>query len=214
MHFSVVLFDLDGTLVDTNDLITATFRHVLKAKLGLDVTPEELYAYFGEPLVQTLTRFSPDRAEELTDAYREWNVLHHDELIRQFGGVSDAVRSLHQAGLKLGVVTSKRTEMALRGLRVCGMDRLFSVVVGLDQTAKHKPNPEPALLAIQRLNEVPGSHILMVGDSKFDILCGRSAGIKTAAVGWTKQTRAELSGSQPDIWIERPQDLVPAILGA
>lgn len=214
MRFSVVLFDLDGTLINTNDLIVATFQHVLQEKLGLAVSREELYPYFGEPLLQTLARFSAERAVELTDAYRAWNVANHDQLIQQFGGVSDAVKALAAAGLKLGVVTSKRTEMARRGLRVSGMEEFFHTVVGLDLTTKHKPDAEPALLALQHLGEEPGPHVLMVGDSRFDMLCGRNAGVKTAAVGWSLQTRAELDQTHPDLWIERPADLVPTILGA
>lgn len=212
MPFSVVLFDLDGTLINTNDLILASFQHTLREKLGLEVPPEEIYQYFGEPLVYTMARYAPDRAEELADFYRVFNHANHDQLLRNFEGVSEALSTLHTAGVQLAIVTSKHVALARRGLRVANLDKYFPVVVGMDETEKHKPEPEPALLALQRLGVEPGPHVLMVGDSRFDILCGRNAGCKTAAVGWTVQDRAQLAESRPDFWLEQPGDLVDLVL--
>lgn len=213
MSFSVILFDLDGTLINTNDLIVHTFQHVLKEELGLEVSAEELYTYFGEPLPATMARWSPARAEELADAYRIYNMANHDRLLRQFEGVREALEELRTAGVKLAVVTSKKRDTALQGLRVSGLTQFFDAVVGMDETEKHKPDAEPALLALARMGEQPGDHVLMVGDSKFDILCGHNAGIKTAAVGWTVQRREVLSESGPDHWIEHPAELVTLVLG-
>lgn len=213
MPFSVVLFDLDGTLIDTNHLIAHTFQHVLKTELGLDVSTEELYTYFGEPLPTTMARWSPARAEALADVYRVYNMANHDRLLRQFDGVREALDALRSAGVRLAVVTSKKRDLALRGLRVSGLTEYFDAIVGMDETDKHKPDAEPALLALSRLNERPGGHVLMVGDSRFDILCGHNAGIKTAAVGWTMQRREELAKTNPDHWIDKPSDLVALVLG-
>lgn len=213
MRFSVVLFDLDGTLIDTNHLIVHTFQHVLKQELGLDVAAEELFRYFGEPLPVTLARWCPDRAEELTDLYRVYNLANHDRLLRQFEGMREALIELRQCGVKLAVVTSKKVATAQRGLQISCMDEFFDAVVGMDETDKHKPDPEPALLALDRLSDAAGKHVLMVGDSRFDILCGRNAGLSTAAVGWTVQSREELSLTRPDFWIESPASLVDLVLG-
>lgn len=211
--FTTVLFDLDGTLLDTNHLIVTSFQHTLKEKLGLELTAEEIYRYFGEPLVTTMERYAPERALELTEFYRTFNEANHDQLLRQFDGVMEMLQRLKAAGIKLAVVTSKRVDLARRGLQVSQMESLFDAVVGLDETEKHKPNPEPALLALQRLGEEPGPHVLMVGDSRFDILCGRNAGLKSAAVGWTVQDREVLGATQPDFWIEHPADLIGLVLG-
>jgi pyrophosphatase PpaX len=212
MRFSVVLFDLDGTVIDTNHLIVTTFQHVFREKLNLSVSAEEIYKYFGEPLPQTMARFAPDRANELTDFYRLFNLANHDLLLRQFQGMPETLSRLHSAGVKLGVVTSKRVAMARQGLRVSGLEHYFHAVVGMDETQRHKPDAEPALLALSRLGEQPGGHVLLVGDSKFDILCGRNAGIRTAAVGWTVQDRTELGKTKPDFWVESPGDLVSLVL--
>lgn len=212
MRFPVVIFDLDGTLIDTNGLIIATFQSVLKEELGLDLAPEELYPYFGEPLSVTMARFSPTKAEELTIAYRTWNLGQHDTLLRQFDGMHETVAGLKQAGVRLGVATSKKVAMARRGLRVSNLEHYFETVVGMDETELHKPNPEPALLVLSRLGLTPGDHVLMVGDSQFDILCGRNAGLKTAAVGWTMINRETLALSLPDYWLEHPKDLTDLVL--
>lgn len=213
MRYSVVLFDLDGTLVDTNHLIVRSFQHTLREKLGLEVSGADLYQYFGEPLVTTMGRFAPGRAEELTDFYRVFNLANHDALIREFEGVREAVATLRQAGVKLAVVTSKKRDLALRGLRVSGLEPLFDAVVGMDETEKHKPNPEPALLALERLGATAGRHVLMVGDSHFDMMCGKNAGLGTAAVAWTVQAREVLDATQPDHWIETPSDLIRLVMG-
>ncbi len=212
-RFHTVLFDLDGTLIDTNHLIVASFQHVFRTHLSLEVPAEEVYRCFGEPLPTTMARYAPDRADELVDHYRAFNKTQHDLLVRQFAGVREMLQGLVAAGVQIAVVTSKRTDTAWQGMRVCQIDEFFSVVVGMDATEKHKPNPDPALHALVELNAKPGSHALMVGDSYFDILCGRNAGLKTAAVGWTVQTRESLGANQPDFWVESPAALLELVLG-
>lgn len=211
-NFTVVLFDLDGTLIDTNHLIVTSYQHVFRTQLGREVAPEELYPYFGEPLDRTMTRFGADRAAELVHHYRAYNADQHDALIRQFPGVREAVVALHQAGLPMGIVTSKMTQVAVRGMEACHLAGFFSVLVGADSTTRHKPDPEPVLLALRQLGVEPGPHVLMVGDSHFDMQCGRSAGVKTAAVGWAVN-RTQLRDAQPDYWMETPAELAELILG-
>lgn len=211
-RFRTVLFDLDGTLIDTNHLIVTSFQHVFREHLGLEVPAEQIYTHFGEPLRRTLAQYAPDRVDELCDRYRTFNLAHHDQLIRQFPGMLEATSRLKRAGLKLAVVTSKYTRTAKRGLDVCRLTPFFDVVVGMDQTEKHKPDPEPCLEALRRLGEGAGPHVLMVGDSPFDIECGRNAGLRTAAVEWTVN-RQPLEASRPDYWVADPGDLVRLVLG-
>jgi pyrophosphatase PpaX len=212
MAFSVVLLDLDGTLINTNDLIVTSFQHTFREQLGLEVPTETIFQYFGEPLPTTMARYSQERALELTDFYRAFNSANHDMLVKQFEGMQQALGAMLAARVKLGVVTSKRTDLALRGLRVCGMEPYFGTVVGMDQTEKHKPEPDPIYRALDQLGAVPGDHVLMVGDSTFDILCGRNAGVKTAAVGWTVIERELLTRISPDYWVEEPSELATLVL--
>lgn len=214
MPFSVVLFDLDGTLINTNNLIVRSFQHTLKEQLGLDVPAEAIYKHFGEPLPTSMARYAPDRALELTQLYRVFNQANHDALVANFDDIPRMLQAMKKAGVKLGIVTSKMRDMALRGLNVCGLTHFFDTVVGMDDTTEHKPEPAPIYFALDRLGEKPGAHVLMVGDSSFDLLCGRNAGVKTAAVGWTVIDRSELQRCHPDHWVEAPAELEALVLGA
>ena len=213
---TVALFDLDGTLIDTNNLILKSFLHVFgcAAFAGLPAPAEEaIVSFFGEPLYDTFRRFTSDEAKvsELVGVYREFNLEQHDALIAEFVGVLAAVERLAAAGVKLAIVTSKKVATAHLGLAAGKMAHLFPVLVGLDSTEAHKPRPEPALLALRMLGEEPGPHVLMIGDSPFDIECGRNAGCRTAAVGWTL-LRERVEASRPDHWIEQPDDICELIL--
>ena len=117
------------------------------------------------------------------------------------------MEELRRRGALMAIVTSKKGDLARRGLRVCGLERFFPILVGLDDTARHKPDPEPVLEALRRMGESPGPHVLMVGDSLFDIHCGRNAGVLTAGVGWTVN-RAALEAGRPDYWVESPAELL------
>ncbi|MGE5590351.1 MAG: pyrophosphatase PpaX [Bacillota bacterium] len=202
-----LLLDLDGTVLDTNQLIVKSFQHTLGELLGLTVAAEELYPYFGEPLIHTMARFSPERAEEMVAHYRAFNIAHHDELARVFPGLSEALAQLREGGMRLAIVTSKYSATARRGLDLFGLTPLFETLVTMETTPRHKPDPDPALAALERL-DLPPEEAVMVGDSILDVQCGRSAGTGTAVVGWSVFPRAELQASQPDYWLNRPQDLL------
>jgi pyrophosphatase PpaX len=139
----------------------------------------------------------------------------HDALIREIAGVREAVARVAASGqIKMGIVTSKKTSTAHLGLKACKLADFFPVVVGLDCTDKHKPRPEPALRALELLGETPGDHVVMVGDSPLDILCGRNAGCRTVAVGWTELERSHVDAAEPHAWAETPADLLTLLLGS
>jgi pyrophosphatase PpaX len=214
MRFSTVLFDLDGTLVNTNELIIASYDHTLRTCLGLTVPRETLRSHIGETLAKIMASYDAARAPELCDCYRAYNLEHHDRLIERYEGVQEAIHQLHAAGVKLAIVTSKQTDTARRGLQVAGLDPYFDVLIGVDQVERPKPDPQPIYLACERLGVKPGPDVLMMGDTHFDIRTGKNAGVKTICVGWTIQDRAELEALQPDFWVERPEELVTLVLGA
>lgn len=204
-----VLFDLDGTLIDTNGLIIRSFQHTLRCELGLEISPEQITPFFGEPLAQTLARFAPpERVEQAVATYRAFNRQQHDQLSRPIPGMVETLRFLQALGIKLGVTTSKQTATAWRGLRLFGLHRYVSAVVGMDQCQQHKPHPEPVLRTLAGLGEEPGPDCLMVGDSPFDVAAGRAAGLTTVAVRWSALPPDQLAASQPDCWVETPADLM------
>ena len=137
-----MLFDLDGTLLDTHDLILASFRHATAQVLGAPLPDERLMAKVGVPLAQQMADFSDDPAvqQRLRDVYRTYNHAHHDEMVREFAGMSRTVDELRKRGMRLGVVTSKRCA-GPAGVALFGLDGAFEFVIGSDDCERHKPNP-------------------------------------------------------------------------
>ncbi|HVH10706.1 MAG TPA: pyrophosphatase PpaX [Gemmatimonadales bacterium] len=208
MPLATFLFDLDGTLIDSIELILRSYRHTLRAHRGEEPPDEVWMAGLGTPLWVQFQRFTDDPAEidAMVATYREYNLTHHDELVRPYDGVVEAVRALRRPDRRLGVVTSKMRSGALRGLRRATLEDAFDVVVGADEVTHPKPHPEPVRVALERLG-APASSAVFIGDSRHDIECGRAAGVRTAAVLWGPFARGDLEDLEPDYWLERPSDL-------
>jgi pyrophosphatase PpaX len=205
---STFLFDLDGTLIDSIELILTSYRHTLKIHRGIEPPDEVWMKGLGTPLWVQFREWTEDPAEiqAMVATYREYNLAHHDRMVRPYDGVVDQVRRLKSAGHALGLVTSKLRGGALRGLRVADLESQFDVVVGSDEVEHPKPHPEPVLKALERL-ERPAAGAVFIGDSRHDLECGRAAGVKTAAVLWGPFGRSDLEDLAPDYWLERPADL-------
>ena len=208
MAFSTFLFDLDGTLIDSIELILRTYRHTLRAHRGIE-PPDELWMQgLGTPISVQFRRWTKDPAEiaAMVATYHEYNLAHHDQLVRPYDGIVSVVEQLKEGGKRLGLVTSKMRSGALRGLAVAGLDTAFAAIVGADEVEHPKPHPEPVLKALQRLGARPGEAVF-IGDSRHDIECGRAAGVRTAAALWGPFDRSHLADLQPDYWLERPEDI-------
>ena len=207
-----ILFDLDGTLLDTIDLIVASARHAFDGHGGRVPSDAEWLAGVGTPLLTQLRGFAADEAEvaRLEARYREYQVEHHDLLTRCFDDTVATVEALHRRGHPLAVVTSKRTPIALRGLEHTGIRQYFPVVVGADQTTRHKPDPEPVRVALERLG-VHAERAIFVGDSVHDIGAGRAAGVATVAACWGPFERQLLVDAGADHMLDSLADL-PALV--
>jgi pyrophosphatase PpaX len=183
-----VLLDLDGTLLDTEPLILASFR----AALGPDLDVErDVLPFFGEPLRASLQRLAPRRVEQCVERYRTFNLAHHDEMVRPFPGARPALERLRALGIACGVVTNKLRETAERGLRVCGLDDLVAAVVGVRDTPAPKPDAAPVRLACERIG-VAAADAAMVGDTPTDIAAGLAAGAWPVGVAWSLYPPARL----------------------
>ncbi len=174
-----VLCDLDGTLVDTMDLILASFHHAFEQGLGETVTDQELLVYFGQTLEDQFGRMRPHLSSEdiarVVDIYREHNHREHDARVFLVPGADQALEKLHREGYDLGVVTSKRLDLAQHGLELFGLWQYFSVVVHEASTRQHKPHPAPILLALEEWH-VSSDHVVYVGDSPYDMMAAKAAG--------------------------------------
>lgn len=208
MRFPTVLFDFDGTLVDTVRLIVESFHHTARVH-GLEPRPDAFWiAGLGTPLRVQFRCFTEDSAEiqRMIGTYRDWNLRHHDASIRAYPGAVEAIRRLKLSGRRLGIVTSKNRHGLERGLAVCGFDGLFDTLVTCDDLEASKPSPEPVLLALDRLGAAPGD-ALFVGDSPHDVAAGRTAGCATAGCLWGPFSRDQIAAEGPDYWLDSFEDL-------
>ncbi len=208
--FRTLLFDLDGTLIDSVRLILDSYHHAL-ATHGLPPrSDDEWLAGVGTPLTVQFSPWQHDEAmyHALIATYREYNIANHDRMVTVYPGVVDAIRAMKAAGLQTGLVTSKNRQGTLRGLRLAGLEALLDVVVTADDVANPKPDPEPVIRAMATLGASPASTVY-IGDSIHDMRSGRAAGVRTAAVLWGPFGRSHLEGASPDYWLAQPVELLP-----
>ena len=190
MRFSVVLFDLDGTVIDSGAIILASMRHAAKEVLGLEPPDEELMAAVGGPGLEAQMReLAPDRVEELVTVYRAHNEPLHDTL-KCCVGMEDVLHELRDRGHRLGIVTAKRRITVDLAFARLPIEQLFETVVGGDETEQHKPHPAPLQLALQRLGALP-QDAAYVGDSPFDMQSAKAAGLYAIGVSWGRIHGAE-----------------------
>jgi pyrophosphatase PpaX len=212
MQVSAVLFDLDGTLLDTIDLLLASVRWAFRDRSDRVPTTEEWIAGIGTPLASQLRVYAADDRDlaTLIEGYRDYQRAHHDELTRAYADAIETVAHLHEAGYRTGVVTSKASDIANRSLTYVGLDRYLDVVVGFDSTDRHKPDPEPVLFALNALRTGPDEAIF-VGDSPHDMFSGNAAGVITVGALWGPFPRSALVPASPRFYLDRIGDL-PALL--
>lgn len=210
MKINTVLFDLDGTLVNTNDLILASFQHTMKHYIPEKAETFDITPYIGQPLIDIFKSIDEERADDMLQLYRKHNAENHDLLIKEYDGVYEAVKALKERGVKLGVVTNKVHHMAVRGLKVTRLHSFFDVVVGFDDVSRGKPHAEPIMKALESLNSTPES-ALMVGDSQFDVQAGKNAGTYTACVGWSLRGQEIIQQLKPDYVVHHMSEVVELV---
>jgi len=211
LGFDPVVFDLDGTIVDTVELIVESFRYATSTVLGKVLPDELIIAGVGRPLYAQMESLSGEHAQALYDVYREYNHRRHDELIRGYDGIEEVLDALKAAGRRTGIVTSKSRDTTGMAFRAIGLEDRFDVVVTATDTTEHKPSPVPLRLCLQRLGATAAGSIY-VGDSPFDIQAGAAAGMTTAAVAWGVFGRDVLLAAGPDFWLDEPRQLLALCL--
>jgi pyrophosphatase PpaX len=207
MRFPVVLFDLDGTVIDSGAIILASMRHAAKEVLGTEVPDEELMAAVGGPGLEAQMRaLAPDRVDELVTVYRAHNEPLHDELVC-CTGIEDVLVELKEEGRRLGIVTAKRRQTVELAFARLPIEHLFETVVGGDETERHKPDPAPLQLALERLGAEP-SQAAYVGDAPFDIKAAKAAGLYAIGVTWGGiHARELLEAEEPDVLVDTAEEL-------
>ncbi len=196
-----ILFDNDGTIVDTHDLILDSMRYATRTFLGRVIPDEQLMAKVGIPLADQMLDFTDDleQRDTLLRIYREYNHAQHDSAVKLFPGVRDGLRTLRDAGFKLGIVTSKKHWLAQRGLEITGVWPLFEGLIAPDDCPESKPHPGPVLAGARMLG-LPPEDCMYVGDAPFDIHAGNAAGCLTVAAEWGMFSHDDLAPENPDWW--------------
>lgn len=211
---AAVLFDLDGTLIDSIALILGSMRHAFAKCERVIPSDDEWLTGVGIPLRTMFQRYASEDVEidRLIGAYREHQLANHDSLVRCYDEVPQTLAALERAGHPLAVVTSKGDLLARRGLELVGIAAHFETIVSCDSCARHKPHPEPVLTALERLGYEP-EEALFVGDSVHDIEAGNAAGVETVAALWGPFSREQLTSARPARFIDRIGDLLQVLAG-
>lgn len=211
MQKRALLFDLDGTLIDSIELILGSMRHAFR---GRDACPTDRQwsSQIGTPLRACFSEWAKDEADlaVLIAGYREYQLANHDRLISAYDGVAETLASLRESGHRTALVTSKSEELAIRALRHTALDGHIDILVGLESSTRHKPDPEPVEVALRRLGVAPEAAAFL-GDSPFDMQAGNAAGVLTIAALWGPFTREDLEPSKPSHFLERIEHL-PGVL--
>jgi pyrophosphatase PpaX len=204
---NTVLFDLDGTLIDTNELIISSFLHTLEHYYPNQYKREDVLPFLGPTLKETFESMENANVDEMIKTYRKYNITHHDSFVTEFPTVIETVKTLKEKGYKVGIVTTKISDVVMKGLKLTKLDSYFDVIVTLDHVEKPKPDPEPIFKALEQLHSKP-EETIMVGDNHHDILAGKNAGTTTAGVAWSIKGREHLEQYKPDYILEEMADLL------
>lgn len=211
---NAILFDLDGTILDTNELIIASFFHALEGEMAQPLNREQIIMNMGRPLVEQMKLFTGrDDVSDVVAKYRAFNVEKHDQIVKAFPYVKEVMGKLFHSGIKIGIVTSKVRMTTEMGLKLCGLDSLLHTVVTVEDVEKPKPNPDGIRKAMAQLGVNPDS-TLMVGDSHYDLDAARHAGVRSVGVAWSLKGEEYLLKHRPDYWIRDMRELLEMVEAA
>lgn len=166
--------------------------------------------FIGPSLKQTFNDIAPGEEEALIAKYRAWNIEHHDELVSQYPDVVSTLEQLKAQGIRLAIVSTKWNDTIDRGLSILGATHLFDVRIGTDDVHNVKPDPEPVLLALERLG-INKDDAIMIGDNSHDIEAGHRAGVRAAGVAWAIKGEAYLQQFQPEYILHHMTDLLDIV---
>lgn len=209
---TAIIFDLDGTILYTDELIRRTFIKVFeKYQPGYTLSEEELLSFLGPSLQETFSKYFPDEMfEELLSYYHSYNHSHHEDFVYVYPTVVDTLEDLKNKGYLMAIVTTKLKIAANVGLDIFNLQKYFDVVIGLDDVKRTKPDPEGILTAMNLLGV---DKAVYVGDNLTDIQAGKNAGVKTIGVKWSPKGYEHLLALNPDLMIDEMQEIIPYIEG-
>lgn len=212
MTWPVVIFDIDGTLVNSVDLIVASYQYTFRTVLGHEWDEAEIKTWIGQSLYGAFQREVPDHADELFAVYSKWNEEHTEGWIKEYDGIPELAKDLVAAGIRVGAATSKRDQPAQWALDLGHLGDTIPLLVAHDDVDHHKPDPEPLLLAAAKLNADPRTCVY-IGDAAVDILAAHNAGMESIGVTWGAGTREAIEEAGPTLICNTVDELRTALLG-
>ena len=193
--------------MDTNEVVLQSWQHTFRTLRGHEEDPAFIRSTFGEPLVMTLAKLFPEvPVEKSLDVYRTFQREVFTDFVEVFPGMLDLLKTLRQKGYKMGLVTSRTKDTTWSGLEHYGMDKYFDAVITAGDTDRHKPDPTPILITLDRLGSAP-EEAIMVGDTMFDLECAQNAGVKSVIVDWSI-TMSASEKAQADYIIKTAEELL------
>ena len=208
-----VLFDFDGTVMDTTDVIVGSWQHTFMTLRGEERPVEDIYRTFGEILADSMKKFFPEVDPEVAvEIYRDYHRDNFGERIKVFPGIRELLEELKKRGIKTALVTSRLMGTTMEGLLAYDLLKYFDALVTCEDTDKHKPDPEPINIALGKLGS-SAENSIMIGDSMYDILCAKNAGVKSVLVGWQLAvTEEEIKGPDgPDYIVHKAEEILDIV---
>ncbi len=211
-RWPVVVFDLDGTLVDSINVIVASYQHAFAVVEGRQVTRDEAVLWIGQTLRETFLRESPGHATELENTYLTFCAEKMPEMLTNFPGITPLLLELHDAGIVTGIATSKRRKSATRSMQIAQLPVTVDLTVGMEDTDQHKPHPAPVLLAVERLGATP-DQAAYVGDAVFDLQAAHGGGVDGIGVTWGAGSPGDLRAQPSVAVVDAVSELRSLLLG-
>lgn len=209
--FDGIIFDIDGTIVKSNELIFATFNHVTEKFLDKTVTPEEIIALFGPTEGVIIEQLFKENYDEVMMNYYNFYKENHGKMARVFDGITELIDELKSRNILLSIYTGKgkgSTEITLEEL---GIRDKFDMVLTGDDIEDHKPSPEGVDLFVNKYN-LNRERVLMIGDAPPDVKAAKSTGIKIASVLWDSYAKDEVLKMESDYYFNTVEELTNFLL--
>jgi pyrophosphatase PpaX len=206
-----IIFDFDGTLIDTNDLIIFSLDQVALKYINRRLTKDELNSILGFFIEEQMRMISKDNYKEMTVYYQEVYKKHSDDMTKEFPGIREMLKRLKELNCKIAIVSAKSRSGIEHGINFLDIKDYVDVIISATDVTKNKPDPEPLLKGLQALGSTK-ENTLFIGDSPVDILCGKNTGVKTALVDWTIFQPHSFEKIKPDMVIKNPSELIDFIM--
>ncbi len=211
-RWPVVLFDLDGTLINTIGVIVASYTFAWQAVSGRAVTRAEILPWIGRTLADVFEEEDPEHAAELERVYMDHNYAHLDSMVTRYDGIEELMRDLVAAGVRTGVVTSKRRRTALPAMKLASLPKQTVLACAMDDTDRHKPDPTPLLKGLEVLG-APAAGSLYVGDAIHDLKAAHAAGMDGIGVTWGAGQPDEMRAQPSVAVVDTVDELRTLLLG-